>query len=154
MICIDYTTFRYTFATSATVANDGHRAWPVANLGLNSFAQPTGLPTVITTMDLPIILTANAGAADAVFLVDEYHWFLSQRTDVAAIQYLAITRSDTPPSSHSGSVRIGRTGGGGTVLGDYDAIRSIFRDVHLYVKRVSDGAIQHIDFMRDLYSST
>lgn len=147
MICPTYSVFRAVFALGgAATAADGMPEWPVASLRAGGF---TGLVTP-TIAAYPFTITCNADAADAVLGVHEYDWYLSQRTDVAASQYLTIEH-DVP--AKSGRVRINTVGANvarllpglsGAQLLTTDAQSAIFRNVHLYVHRRSDDAIQWI----------
>lgn len=148
MICPNYATMRAAFAVGgASVAADGHLEFPgTAKLRTGGF---TGLATP-TIAAYPFTITCNAGAADAVAGTHEYDWFLSQRTDVAASQYLEIIHSDP---LKSGTVRIdivdanvalllpGLTGA--DLLTDASQA-IIFANCHLYVSRRSDKAYQWI----------
>jgi len=109
------------------------------------------------------ILTCNAAAADAVYGTDEYDWYLSQRTDDAASQYLSIAQGPdgggpwpAPQLSWSGACvitptalaesKFGFTVGAATPI-DPDVTRMLFRSCDLYVRRISDQAIQRADML-------
>jgi hypothetical protein len=106
-----------------------------------------------------IALSANATAADAAYGVDEYDWYLSQRTDVPASQYLSIVQGadGVGPVSHSGScvitptalaeAKFGFSVSGGVPI-DPDITRMLFRGCDIYVRRISDQAIQRADMLR------
>jgi hypothetical protein len=94
-------------------------------------------------------ISVNAGAADSVAGVDEYDWYLSQRTDTAASQFFTLTqKADIGGDSFSGTVLFeyapiatqvyGVTGNTITV----EAFFRLLTHVHLYCRRKSDGAIQ------------
>jgi hypothetical protein len=168
MIVSNYAAFRTTFAdVGATTAHDGFLEWPGESLlrtggFTGTLSIRTGgvwvpfngvaFPTASTFPDLPFRLSANDGASDSVYGTDEYDWYVSQRTDVAANQYLTISRNDAPASSISRS---------GSIMIDYDPTNvarllpdhagATFTDaeltlllsrVHVYVRRRSDGAFQ------------
>ncbi len=144
MILHTYAAFRAQFALpGAAIANDGMEEWPVAKLRSGGF---TGLVTPTITA-FPILMTCNSGAVDGGAAFD---WYLSQRTDVAADQYLTITQFDP---TKSGSILVGITEVNVLkLLPDVDGITiaypasltALLKNVHLYVQRRSDQAIQWI----------
>ena len=100
--------------------------------------------------------SCNALAADAVKGTDEYHWYLSQRTDDPAKQYLSIAqKADTAAQSFSGSVSIVHTA---FAVSDLDltaatiylARRELFGHCDLYCQRIADGAIQWIRIYNEM----
>jgi hypothetical protein len=109
-----------------------------------------GLAGTTTTYDgVAVTITANAGAADASPGVDEYDWYLSQRTDDPSRQYLSLTqRPDEAGQSYSGTVYLEHTALATSVYGvssgdiTVDAFIRMLANVHLYCRRKSDGAIQ------------
>lgn len=147
MIIPTYSMFRNMFATSSTVAPDGYFVWPVANVNVSAFTGLTkprypGFPT------FPVELFATGVvAADAVRNTDDYHWYISQRTDDPAKQYLVATNpTPSPTQSFSGTLRISMTSLGSTLFPTANEERTLglFRHVDIYVKRISDGKIQHV----------
>lgn len=129
---------------------DGVERWPVANMRAGGFTGGvTGMP-IPYVFGLLITLTVNAGVADSVLNVDEYDWYLSQRTDEVSSQYLSMTEVPPGASSFSGSVRL-VTSTVSNVLGIVDGpitppqTALLFNKAHLYVRRKSDDAIQLID---------
>lgn len=146
-------------AEGGTYALDGMLAWPIANLRAGGFSGGLGslLPPAFTD-GTTIRLTANAQVADASLGVDEYDWWAALQGDPSTWTlggYLTTNWTFTPEppaggSSYSGTVRMVVTGGldfpGMTVLTP-DAIGVLFRNVHVYCQRRSDGAIQWIDLL-------
>lgn len=136
-----YAQFRNAFAQAPVVGTDGLYAWTgagvVTNLGLT-------VPTLISAF--PFQISVNA-TADPTPGVDRYDWYLSQRTDNPARQYLTISRADSPPATYSGIVSIGLTAAA-IALG-YAAplstteILTLFTDVDIYVRNVSTLTVQH-----------
>lgn len=147
MILPNYPTFRDTFGEGQEVGPDGFLIFPgVGSLRTGGF---TGLVTP-TIAAYPITITCNGGAADSVLGVHEYDWYLSQRTDIAANQYLTMIHADP---TKSGTVRIALVdvnvakllpGLSGAALLTAASLSTIFRNVHLYVSRRSDRAYQWI----------
>jgi hypothetical protein len=175
MILSTYAAFRTAFAdTGAPVAHDGFLEWPgEALLRTGGFDGTLAIdissvwvafngiafPINQTFPSFPITLTCNAGASDTVYGTDEYDWYVSQRTDTAANQYLTVGRDDTPSSSISRS---------GSITLDYDPtnvarllpdhsgasftsseLPLLLRHVHVYVRRRSDGAFQWTKLYED-----
>jgi len=109
-------------------------------------------PYIGTTMSI----SCNGGAADAVYGVADYHWYLSQRTDDPAKQFL--TCVEKPASgglTYSGTVQITHTAHAYSELGisgvpSMDGVKALFDMCHLYAKRVTNGAIQWVDIYREM----
>lgn len=145
MIITTYTQFRAIFATSSTLAADGFEVWPVAMLRANGFdGGITGMPKPVTAF--PVTLTCNGQAADGGAA---FRWYLSQRTDDTAKQYLYCSQLS---ATQSGSVVIGLTSLGVAELGlagptaavTEEQLIRLLKHCDLYVQRVSDDAIQHL----------
>lgn len=104
-------------------------------------------------------VTVNATGEDAVFGVDDYDWYMSQRTDDAAVQYLTIVqRADAGGESFSGTVAIAHTANATSVLGlstppTPQQVTWLFKHVDLYAKRLSDGAIQWRNLLRAMVAN-
>ena len=112
----------------------------------------------ITLTGFPWSVTINSIGADAAFGVDDYDWWLSQRTEDPAKQYLSIVqRADTGGDSFSGTVEIDITALGTAEFGVSsmeaisvaDAVK-MFRRMAIYVRRRSDGAWQWRDILVEL----
>ena len=143
MIIQRYQDFRNIFATTTTVANDGFYVWPVANVGQAGF---TGLTRSTVPVTFPITLHATGSLnADSSFGVDEFDWYLSQRTDDPSDQYLSITVVTPTTVSYSGSIQISKTSlGTATYPGvTEDDLIGLFRHVDIYVQKRSNNLIQH-----------
>lgn len=144
MIVQRYSDFRGLFALDgASAAADGLEEWPVANLRSGGF---TGLVTPTIT-SFPLTITCNGGAIDGGAAFD---WYLSQRTDDPARQYLTITH--TRPTK-SGTVTIDinedRVAAllpdvSGPALFEAGNLGLLMKNVALYVQRRSDKAYQWI----------
>lgn len=141
-ILTTYTQFRYHFsATPATLANDGASVWTGANLTLTGMSVPT------SAASFPFTITINSQANDASPGVDEYDWYVSQRTDDTTAQYFSVANPSVLPSTRSGTILVSLTAMAtdleyATPL-DTRQILELFTDVDIYVKRRSDGLIQH-----------
>ncbi len=145
---------------SATYDVDGVEAWPtnlirIGNTG-TVFNAITGTQKPVKV--IPFTLTANGGAFDAAAGVDEYDWYVSQRTDDMSTQYLNVTRAvESPSNTRSGSILINLNSNAVTKFGLVDAFTistdaqrvGIFRDVWVYVRRRSDGAIQLVNLLNE-----
>lgn len=150
-----YGQFRAVFATSALLANDGYRIWPVANVNQAGF---TGLtkPSSAGFNPFPMTLHATGSlVADSVFGTDQYDWYVSQRTDDPARQMLSITQYPPTTSTYSGSIVIDVTSLATSTFGTgtEDAMVGILRHVDIYVQRRSDDLIQHLLPLSSLLAS-
>ena len=132
------------------VDNDGQPQWPIALLDSGGFTNGfSGIPTPYAAVAFEV--TVNSTAADTVAGVDEYHWYLSQRSDVVAKQYLSIAqKAPVGINTYSGTVSIVHSALATAVFAPSAPIdpatqRKLFKLMHLYVKRISDGAIQWVD---------
>lgn len=102
-------------------------------------------------------ITCNSGAADSTKGDDLFDWYLSQRTDVAASQFLSLTqKASTATQSFSGSVLLNHTSLATTKLGiaansiTAEAFIRLLRHTALYVRRRSDGAIQWVPLLETM----
>ena len=115
----------------------------------------SGLPP---PWDVVSYVTVNSFTADAAPFVDEYNWYLSQRTDDPALQYLQLNLplpTYGPPNTYSGTVSLYHTSFALTDLGvsgpsDFTMtiIRELYKNTALYCQRISDGSIQWVDIYR------
>jgi hypothetical protein len=151
-----------TMCDGVTFDNSGWEWWPVEymRVGDTAVAFAGGLAGFSATpyQGGTVTLTCNGGVADTVYGTDEYDWYLSQRTDDPARQYLTIVQApdDVGPKSFSGACKItptalaaaefGFTIGGGVPI-DPDITRMLFRCCDLYVRRIADQAIQRADLL-------
>lgn len=148
MIIPRFTDFRHRFATSPTLGPGGYEVWPVA---LQDAALAISVDDGTNALlALPAIMSVNGGAADAVSGVDEYDWYLSQRTDDTAAQCLSLTSA----AGTSSTVTLARTALGTSRYpsGSTDDMRKLYRHVCVYVSRKSDKAWNMIDFSKTLFS--
>lgn len=143
MIFATWSQFRAGFMPGAPIGIDGVETWDSAMVDQAGFANSLTFPQFVS---FPYDIEVDAGP-DAVPGTDEYSWYLSQRTDVVANQYFEVQRNDTnsPVVTNSGRIRIVRTALAATLYPTVTTIALIamFKDLDLYVYRVSDGLIQH-----------
>lgn len=148
-ICASWPFFRAVFATSASADADGMPTWPIASVRANSFTNGfTGIGRPIQAF--PLTVSCNGGLSDIADSTT-FNWYLSQRTDVAASQYMSITHA----AGVSGTVTIALTSKCVTDLGlsgvtdslTEDQLVRILNDAHLYVQRASDDSIQWVDML-------
>lgn len=142
---------------------DGYETWPVAKVrepgsGFGDLGSTlSGIPTPLATFS-SFTVSCNAGAADSSSGVDEYDWYLSARTDVVGSMPLLTQGVVVAPNTYSGSITITPAASNfGKSLGDPMSpsdVVSVFKNCHLYVKRISDGAIQWVDLLRAQVSNT
>lgn len=159
MIPINYTTFRALFATSATRDIDGYELWPADKVGsvssisgaVDSFAGLRGVS------NFPITIGIDE-TADPTYGVDRYHWYLSQRTDDASLQYLsyAVRTTALGPTSYSGLIQVRLTSKCVSDLGlssetdvlTEQQVTQILRHCYVYVQEIATNKIVVIDLLR------
>ncbi len=150
MIYTRYQDFRAGFAlVGAPLAVDGFPEWPYAKLRTGGFANSITFDSPSSTVNLysqVMNITCNDFAADAVAGVDDYDFFVSQRTDVIANQYFTVA---VYAANRSGSIKLSCVTANTALLlpglTDYrgdEALKLLFRDVAIYVQRRSDKAYQ------------
>jgi hypothetical protein len=171
--------FRTIFAApGATTDYDGNKAWPLALMRANGFNDGIFGMTRAASLVIPIHewrlqvpfrfgianYSGNPSAPftpDAVPGVDEYDWWVSQRTSVDADMFLSVSQAQPdvgapPGATYSGAIRLDATPrfyadmglltenlsdpGEGSLAGRNGRI--LFKNVHVYCRRRSDGAIQ------------
>lgn len=149
----DVTTEVVATAVSLCLADfddDGHPTWPVANLragGFDGGIVVTGAPIVLGDWLYPYVDLS----ADSTYGVDEYDWYVSQQSDDPDAQLWEVRRLiHTATETYSGGIRMRTTAlatsefpGITTVTPDVAAI--LLRNVHVYCRRRSDGAVQWLD---------
>lgn len=145
------------------MANDGYEEFPglmAAEAGRTNLVRAGGFTGGISGFPATFVqgvsfrLTVNAEATDAVSGTHEYDWYLSQRTDDAAKQYLSIGAYSLPDGqTRSGTVVISDTTVARSELSlvgtmSADQVQQLFRFCDVYVRRRSDGAIQWVNCLR------
>lgn len=155
MILLRWIDFRNAFAENTTPGIDGVPTWPVDRVRADGFDDGfSGIGRPITAF--PITVSCDS---EAVTTVDAFHWYLSQRTDDAAPQWLSITQSNP---AQSGTVTISLTSKCVTDMGlnsttdslNDGQLREILKHCSLYVVRTSDTAIQWVDLLQYTLSET
>jgi len=144
---------------------DGVEEWPgglAGELGHTELVRAAGFDTGLLagfsgTYGDTMVVSANTLAADAVKGTDEYDWYLSQRSDDVAKQYLyTVQMPTTATNSYSGTIYIAYTALAQTEL-DFttpplstSVVQALYRHVHVYCRRRSDGAIQWLDLQNEI----
>jgi hypothetical protein len=159
-----YTTFRALFATTATpVDPDGYEPWPYATkMRAGGFTGGfSGVPSLNSgPIAFPLTVSVDSQAIGA----PAFDIYLSQRTDDAAAQPFAIAEV----AGKSGTWTISLTTRGCVSIGLLDAsgtptptasltpgqVEVASRNVYLYVRRLSDGAMQWADLRASLMGGT
>lgn len=117
----------------------------------NAVPRPFTIPVFKVTVNPTIAGDETSGAADAMAGVDEYNWYVSQRTDVVARQHLTVAQV----ANHSGTLQFNITANasemieGLTVSTVLDELQMhlLYRNVWIYCQRISDDAIQQIELL-------
>jgi len=138
---------------------DGYEKWPYQNVrkpgsGFGDAGTTIGgFPKPWPTFS-GFTVTCNAFVPDAVPGVDEYDWYISQRTENPAAQPLTIY----PVIGGSSTLVVEpKADNFGKLVNDTitpDDLIKIFRNCHFYVIRKSDRAIQWIDMLRAQVANT
>lgn len=144
------------FTATLQVTTAGGLVFPASTVG--PLVDPARIPT--GDAGFPLSLTCNAGAVDAVTGAHDYDWFVSQRREEGryptlgslslttwAAQALTVsmpdrTKSGTISITTSAAVAVLLPGLSGSGLLTTGAFTTLFRHVHVYCRRRSDGAVQ------------
>lgn len=150
MIIENYSTFRSLANPGGSIGVDGLVEFDASKMRSGGF---DGGITANPIDAFPIEATCNAYANDASPGVDEYDWYVSQRTSVAANKPFVLTRLDSLGQTRSGSIAIDISAWADAENSDpfdISTVRVLFFAVDLYVIRRSDGAIQRLDLQKYL----
>jgi hypothetical protein len=151
-IISSYAVFRALFADAgAPVALDGLAEWSYALVRANGIPEFIGVQQVAP---LTLLVTINDGAADAVPGVDEFDFWVSQRTSDPAGFPFEVSRTD--PLFGSGSIYLSISAWAEALYPEPFEDRTIpllWRDVWVYCRRRSDGAIQVMNAMKYVWET-
>lgn len=145
MILGTYLAMRHAFAPGAAPDVTGYPTWPSAPHALAI----TGNVRPLTS--LPLGLTVNGGELDPGG-VEQFDWYVSQRTDDPSRQFLRLT----PLSGRSGTMVVTATDYGAAELGlapggigqiTLPQVLRLFRHVDVYVRRRADGATGYLSIL-------
>lgn len=156
MILSQYTDMRAAFAPGAPPALGGFETWPIASVvyspGLPGFNLL--LPPDLTQVGLYLCVNGTtagqAGADDATPFADEFDWYVSQRTDGLGKPFDVLSWNQAnqgQANTKSGTIVLVLRDGqylDSTVtppLIRSENFSAVYRDVEVYVRRRSDGAI-------------
>lgn len=144
MIIPTWSQFRAAFAVPlAPIANDGLPEWPAANVDQPGFVNSI---TFEDPISFPWFIEVDPGP-DAVSGVDQFDWWLSQRSDVVSHQYWQLQRNDDlPVVTNSGRIKLVPTALAISLYPDGFDIAAqlvLFKNLDLYALRKADGLIQH-----------
>lgn len=151
MIIADYSTFRSIANPGGSLAPDGLTEFDPSMMRANGF---DGGIERISSISFPLKLTCNGGDFDASPGVDEYDWYVSQGTSIAANKPLNVSRFDSLPStSYSGTILLQLES---WAIPEYpdpfdlSTVRVLFFGIDIYAIRRSDASIQRFDLMGHL----
>lgn len=157
----NYTTFRHHFSVSGTPDPiTGYEEWPLNKVRTGGFTT-LNVPRPITQANFTVtcngVGSALIGADDAVLGVHEYNWYVSLRTDDPASQIITATQYS---AAKSGTLQFGvnttlaakllnvTSFTGTTKITSDLTLQLLYRNVWIYVQRVSDDAVQLVDLLR------
>jgi hypothetical protein len=153
VILLRWVDFRFAFNDDKTPDIDGVPVWPDQRVRDNGFDGGfSGIARPITAFPLTVSVDS-----EAVTTVDAFHWYISQRTDDASLQWLALSQSNP---AQSGTVTISLTSKCVTDIGldsatdplSPDELREILKNVDLYVVRNVDFSIQWLSMLQHTLS--
>lgn len=153
MIIDNYSAFRHFVNPGGTVDRDGLPEFPVAKMRFSTFVSGFQLSS---TSAFPLSISCNFGDTDAVVNIDEFDWYVSQRTSIAANKPLTVSRKDTAPNTNSGTIEIDLSAWAATEYPDPFGISTIpilFSAIDIYAIRRFDLAIQRLDLRAYLYNA-
>ena len=137
--------------TGAEYENDGAEKWPLDLVRAAGFSSTFVLSPLKITQ-LPALLTVNGLATDAV-AGSSYRWYVRQRTDDAAVKWLDPT---IPDMTRTGSLVLSLTDKAVADMGLASKTSKLtaeqqvrlLRNVTIFCRRDSDGAIQFVDLLQ------
>lgn len=150
MIIENYSVFRFVANPGGAIGTDGFTEFDQTNMRANGF---DGGIAVSSTSAFPIVLSCNSQAADAVATIDEYDWYVSQKTSVAVDKPFTVSRKDTAPNTHSGRIELDLAAWSSVEFPDpfdLSTVRVLFFAVDVYCIRRSDNVIQRLDLKKYL----
>ncbi len=155
MILPSYTSMRAVFATSATIADDGHPVFPESELTAQAWSL-SGATRYTATFAFPKRVQMWAIGGVAVDTGLDHHAYLSQRSDVAASQWLNLSEYNTTTDIWTLSLTDECTEALGlaskeSVISE-PKLRRILKDVYLYTQRISDDSIRVADLHSMVFS--
>lgn len=155
MILPSYTSMRAVFATSATLGNDGHPVFPEAEHTEQAFSL-SGSTKYTASFAFPKRVQMWAVGATAVDTGEDHHAYLSQRSDVAANQWLNIAEYNTTTDAWTLTLTDEAVDALG--LGSKESVisegnlRRILKGAYLYTQRISDDSVRVCDLTRLVFS--
>lgn len=151
MIIENYSAFRSAANPGGALGIDGLTVFDPASMRAGGF--DGGIEVASASETFPIKLTCNGGTFDASVGIDEYDWFVSQRTSTIANKPFTVSRFDDVGTSYSGTILLQlRTWAQLEYDDPFDlsTIRVLFFAVDIYAIRRSDASIQRFDLMKYL----
>ena len=148
-ICTRYADFRNLFMLGETPAPDGFPTW--------DYGRFAGTLVVYSNWQLTFPITvALAVSDDAVKYTDEYHWYLSQPTELTAPRMELQRYDNLPTGTRSGRVRIALTATGSALLASTDlgpphsseAMNNFLRGCYVYAFDIANAQYYVLDMWR------
>jgi hypothetical protein len=153
MILTTYQQFRLFVATTSDLYPDGLPEFPSADVDTAGFRDTLVFPALVSS---PYLIEVYGATSDLPSGTDQYDWYLSQRTDDPARQYFLVQRNDDGEGvTNSGRIQLVTTTLATTLyptLTDTATLIALFTDLDLYVRRRSDGLIQHRELMDVIFA--
>lgn len=137
--------------TGAQYEVDGAETWPLTKTHVTTFESTWSPVTPVPIRRFPVTVTINGGATD-VSAGSSYTWYVRQKTDDSTLQWMLASHT---LATKTGTITLQLTqkcvddlslSGATAKLNEHTD--RVLRNVTLFVKRLSDGAIQFIDLDR------
>ena len=152
-ICTYYADFRNLFMAGEPDAPDGFPTWEASKF--------VGTLAIFSNWQVTFPVTISIAVVDdAVAYTDEYHWYLSQPTEMT-VPRMELQRYDNlPTGTRSGRVRLALTAAGTALLASGDigpahsaeAMGAFFRDCYVYAYKIADDKYYIADLYRLAFS--
>jgi hypothetical protein len=155
LILNSYVSMRAVFATSATLAADGHLVFPEDEIAEQAWSL-SGATRYTATFSFPKRVQMWPVGGVAVETGQDHHAYLSQRSDVAANQWLSLGEYNTVTDVWNltlTTVAVNALGLASkeSVLSEPN-LRRILKNVYLYTQRISDNSIRVADLTSMVFS--
>lgn len=153
MIIANYSTFRAMANPGGSIGADGLTEFDPTKMRAALFDDGF---TLSSTSAFPIVITCNFQDADFLAGIDEFDWYVSQQTSIAANKPLTVSRKDMAPNTNSGTIEIDLAAWASAEYPDpfdLSTIPVLFFGIDIYVIRRNIFSIQRLNLASYLYDA-
>jgi len=151
-ICTRYADFRNLFMSGEPTAADGFPTWDPSKFDGNLVVYSNWQITFPVTIQLQL-------SDDAVAYTDEYHWHLSQPTELTAPRMELLRYDNLPTGTRSGRVQIALTTKGDELLSSgelgpphsAESMSNFLRGCYVYAYEISSDQFYVLDMYRQAF---